>query len=117
VQKYSTLLILLLFFACAPSNEKDKMPDDIIPQEKMVNILSDMHIAEAMARNKIHLGDTNVQTVINYYGVIYKKNNISEANFKKSYEYYMHHPLLLDSVYSEIITKLSDQQVRLKAKK
>ena len=83
----------------------------------MVNVLSDMHIAETMARNTIHLGDTNVQKVINYYGMIYKKHNITEETFKKSYDYYMQHPLLLDSVYSDIITKLSEKQMHLKAKK
>jgi Domain of unknown function (DUF4296) len=117
VQKYSTLLILLFFFACSPSSEKDKIPDDIIPQEKMVTILSDMHIAETMARNTIHLGDTNVQKVINYYAIIYKKNNISELAFKKSYDYYIQHPLLLDSVYSEIINQLSEKQMHMKVKK
>jgi len=117
VQKYSTLLILLLFFACSPSSEKDKIPEDILPQEKMVSILTDMHIAETMARNTIHLGDTNVQKVINYYAVIYKKNNITEETFKKSFDYYIQHPLLLDSVYSDIITKISDQQMHLKVKK
>jgi len=117
VQKYSTLLILLLFFACSPTNEKNNVPDDILPQEKMVSILSDMHIAEAISRNTIHLGDTNVQTVINYYSFIYKKHQISEDDFKKSYDYYMQHPLLLDSVYSDIITKISEKQMHLKVKK
>ena len=78
--------------------------------------MAELHIAETMARSTIHLGDTNVQTVINYYDFIYKKNNISAEIFKKSYDYYMRHPVLLDSVYSEIITKLSEKQMHLKAK-
>ena len=79
--------------------------------------MAEMHIAETMARNTTHLGDTNVQTVINYYDFIYKKNNVSEEIFKKSYNYYIQHPLLLDSVYSDIITKLSNNQARLKGKR
>ena len=117
MQKYSTLLILLIFFSCAPTSQKDKIPADIISQDKMVNIMAEMHIAETMARNTIHLGDTNIQLVINYYDFIYQKNNVSEEKFKKSYDYYIKNPVLLDSVYSEIITKLSDKQFRLKAKR
>ncbi len=117
MQKYSTLLILLLFFACQPATENEKMPNDILHQDKMVSIMAEMHIAETMARNTIHLGDTNVQTVINYYNFIYKKNHVTEETFKKSYDYYMMHPVLLDSVYSEIITKFNERQLHLKVKK
>lgn len=103
-------------FACAPKTEKEKMPDTILPQQKMVDIIADMHLAEAIVVANPHGGDTNTQKVIDYYGFIYKKHNVSKENFKTSYDYYIHHPVLLDSVYSDVITKLSDKETKMRGK-
>jgi len=104
-----------MIFACSPSRE-DKVPDSILGQEKMVTILTDLHIAEAMARATPHQGDTNKQIVIDYYGYIFKKYGTTDSLFKISFNYYTKHPVLLDSVYSEVINKLSDKEVHFKGK-
>jgi hypothetical protein len=88
----------------------------VLPEQKMTDILEDMHIAEALVHSTPHFGDTNTRQAINYYQVIYQKHGVSDSIFKISYQYYMHHPVLLDSVYSEVITRLSDKEARLKGK-
>lgn len=116
MQKYLTISILLILFSCSPAREEDRVPDNIMGQEKMVNILTELHIAEAMARATPHLGDTNKQTVINYYNYIFKKNATTDSLFKISFAYYTKHPVLLDSVYSEVINRLSEKEVRFRGK-
>jgi hypothetical protein len=116
VQKYLSLFILLLLFSCAPVTEQQERPDSILPEEKMVNILSDMHLAEALVNATPHGGDTNTHRIIDYYGAIYTKYDVTKEVFQSSYDYYVYHPVLLDSVYSKIIIKLSDKETRLRGK-
>ncbi|MFI5221494.1 MAG: DUF4296 domain-containing protein [Bacteroidia bacterium] len=116
MQKYLSLFILLILFSCSPENSGNKLPEGILSKEKMTDMLADIHTAEALVRMTPHLGDTNTQTVINYYAFIYKKHGVSEADFKKSFEFYVHQPILFDSIYSDVITKLSDKEVRVRGK-
>lgn len=105
-----------MLFACAPVSEKEKRPAEIIPEEEMAGILTDLHLAEALVTATPHQGDTNTQRLIDSYATIYLKHHTDEKSFKTSYDYYTHHPVLLDSVYSEVINRLSDRETQMRTK-
>lgn len=116
MQKYSTLFILLLLFACAPT-KNNKIPDNVLPPDKMVDMMADLHISEMIVRNSPHGGDTNILNALGYNNFVYQKYGVTDSIFKLSYDFYVHNPIMLDSIYAKLITRLSEKQSQLKEKK
>lgn len=110
MQKYLFASIcLLLFFACAVP-DKNAIPDGVLKPEQMEAVLYDMHLAEGVVATVPHGADSNTRRALGYYQLIYKKHQVSEEQFKNSYQFYVQHPVLLDSVYGRVIEHLSVQE-------
>ena len=106
------LIYILLFVFAACNNDDITIPENIIPQSKMVQILADFHLAEVTANYK-SLGDTNRIDVMELYSQIYKKHSITKEQYKESYQFYLEHPTLLNKMYDEVINELSRRQTEI----
>jgi len=93
-----------------------QLPDGYIPQEKMVDIMVDIHLVEGARSGTLLLGDTN--KLPDYYAHIYEKYDITEEQFKTSFDWYSQHPVQLKAVYDEVIVELSklEEEIRVKKK-
>lgn len=114
MQKYLYLSIILCLFACAP--EKPQPPSDALTQSQMSDILTDMHLADAIASSRVGNADSTNQIAVNYRELIYKKYNTSNEKFMESFNFYKEHPMLMDSIYAEVITKLSNKETQYRGK-
>lgn len=115
MQKYSYLCIMLLLFACAP--KKTKAPSDMLTQSQMSDVLSEMHVADAIVSStKAGNQDSINQEKVNLRAFILHKYNIGQTQFQESFEYYQQNPVLMDSVYAEVITKLSNEEIKYRGK-
>ncbi|WP_423149635.1 DUF4296 domain-containing protein [Rubrolithibacter danxiaensis] len=76
-------LLLLLFFFQSCS---DTVPNGIIAKEKMVNALTDIHLADGYVNSVPPDSARNVTPVL--YQSIYKKYNTDSAGFAQSLKYY-----------------------------
>ena len=86
-----------------------KLPDDIIPEEKMVEVVAEIEFTQALIKLKF----SNKDSLINQaqlFNEVYTKFNTSEKQFNKSLVYYSEQPEILDSIYVKVITKLSKKQ-------
>lgn len=83
----------------------------------MSDILAEMHIADIIA-SKHPTGniDSIEYTALSYYPAILAKHGVDSNLFYTSFEYYQNHPVLLDSVYAEVITKLSSKEMMYRGK-
>lgn len=113
MQKYLFASICLLFFACS-APDFNAVPADVIPKEKMVSILYDMHLAEGVVHIYPSQGDSNARRALGYYDLIYKKHGTSKEEFTKSYDFYVTHPVLMDSVYTRMIEQLNEKELLLR---
>ena len=103
---YLTVFILVSLVGCN-SVDKPKKPENLIPKDKMVDILFDVFVFNAAkGTDKRILEDNNVTPAI----YIYDKYQIDSMQFVKSNEYYAYDI----KVYDELIEKV---QMKLKAKK
>lgn len=114
MQKYSSLLIILLLFACAP--KKPKPPADVLNEQQMSTILADMHLADAIISTKTGTTDSLRQAGVNFREFIYEKHHTNHKQFTESFDFYKMNPALMDSVYAEVITKLSRKEVQYRGK-
>jgi hypothetical protein len=95
-----------------------KIPDTILKQKQMTDIISDVLIADAVV-NESRNRDTSlsVKSLSNaYYQKIFSLHKINKEIFLRSYDYYIEHPALfkevLDSANSLIAKKIMSEPVR-----
>ena len=100
-----SLLSVLLLACTAP---KTKIPTGILSEKEFVNILKEVHLAEAAFKlNK------SKNSLANNYQSIYKKYDITDSTFSKSLEYYAKHPEILEEIYSTILEQLTGERSTL----
>lgn len=99
--KYFKLLIPL-FFVLISCNQQVKKPKNLISQENMVEILTDIYLHQQPAYAQLAM-DGN----LNYAEIdaqIIKKHNSTIELFKESFEYYV----LTPELYTEILLKVRE---------
>ena len=101
---------MLMAVACSSQDS----PKGIIDQQKMVDIMIDIHLAEAAVQDLRlpHDSASKVYAVQEKY--IFKKHGVSDTVFLDSYNYYVKHPDQLELVYAAVIDTLSLRQVLLR---
>ncbi|RIV70672.1 DUF4296 domain-containing protein [Flagellimonas aequoris] len=95
---------LFLMVGCA--EEVVKKPENLIPKEKMADILNDLAILNAStsaASNKFE------DSGINIMEFLYKKYGIDSVQFSQSDLYYASVPLEYQSIYENIDAKLEER--------
>lgn len=113
MQKYLFAVICLLFFACAVP-DKNTIPEDVIPKDKMERILYDLHMVEGIIAVFPTQGDSNAQRALGYYDEVYAKHQITKEEFVKSFDFYVKHPVLMDTVYTRMIERFNEEELLLR---
>jgi hypothetical protein len=111
--KHLLFIIIILSFCGCTRLMSDK-PEGLIPQEKMIPILVDLHIADALAEQKNGTQNLNLPLTNALYTRIYHNYGISADQYKSSYKYYESHPDQMDTMYTKVITELSKKEILLK---
>ena len=115
MQTYSTVLIMLLLIACAPP--KPKIPNNLLDQHLMSDIIAEMHLADAIAsKDDVVNKDSINQRAVNYREFIYTKYAVTHTQFNASFDFYKQNPILMDSVYAEVVNKLSSKEMEYRGK-
>lgn len=99
------LSILVLFFACAPQKQKAEKPNPFITEEKMIDVLTDVHIIEGSRTGLTIMGDTVGIAV--YYHKLFLKHNITKEGYQNNFDYYLKDPEHLDLMYEKVIENLT----------
>ena len=106
------LFLLLLLTACA---ESPKPPPGTLSKDRMINILIDIHVAEARAGGA-SLRSQDSSTV--YYKVlenqVFKKHGVDSTTYYNSYRYYMHNVKEMDQIYAAVVDSLSLRENSIK---
>lgn len=103
------VFLLIFFFSCT------KTPKNIIPEDQMVAVLTDVHLANALASNYADL-DTIKQRTSTYLHAVYRRYHIDSAKFNRSLKYYSENPTLLNEMYEQVekdLKKKEDSIIKL----
>jgi len=98
----SFLGFILLFSAC------DGRPKGVLSQTKMANVLTEMHKTDALLAEK-ELLDSSYSTKM-LYNFIFKKYDITKAEFDSSLVWYTKNPQRFENVYDNVMIQLTDLQ-------
>lgn len=89
-----SLLLVLALSAC-----KIKTPENIIPENKMEDILYDYHFAKAVS-NDISYNEAYKKEA--YKNYVFRKHGITESEFDSSYAWYSRNTTIMEEMYNHI---------------
>jgi len=104
MNNFLSILLASIFLVSCTSNTIIEKPKNLIPKEQMVDLLTDLLLANGSGSIK----NTQLKRNVNYYPLVFEKYNIDTTQFKESNYYYASK---VDE-YDEIIRKV---EARLEA--
>jgi hypothetical protein len=119
--KYFSIAIVFMFLlACSNKEKEDKSevlptPENLIAEEKMVLILKDMHIAEAIINSGVQNTDSTFTPDALYNG-IYAKHEVNKEDFDNSVSFYSATPHRNVLLYIDVVNALSELNAIMEAK-
>jgi hypothetical protein len=105
--------IASFFFSNCNQKSKEVVPNYVIAKDTMVHLLAEIHLLESSLGIKIF----EERKIINARNLvkskIYKDYRISRERFVKSYNYYALNPMLIDSIYIDVISEITKRQAEM----
>ena len=102
------LLFFCILFSCGQEKKGVVIPANILSQEKMTRVITDIHLAEAEMQVK-SLPDSTSKSPLSFQK-IFDKDTISKQQYEESLNFYMDHPELLDTIYVQVLNELSKME-------
>jgi hypothetical protein len=109
----SWLLFLSLSFILFSCGQKEN--EKLIPRKKLVPLLIDMHIADALAMNHTINDQFKDLDSSRIYSSVLKKHGYSKEELLNSMDYYSSRPEKITSIYDEVFSELSLKAEEAKA--
>ncbi|MCB0661509.1 MAG: DUF4296 domain-containing protein [Saprospiraceae bacterium] len=103
------LSLLFLGLMACQKEEKVSLP---YPDKKVVDILVDIHVAEAALQPLF--GDIKDSTAQVYYQQIYEIHQINEDQLRELLQILKDHPKEMDRIYELVLEEISRQKANIK---
>ena len=100
-------LIMLLWLGCKPKPNVD-IPDYVLSEDKMVDVMVDMHLVETALNLKIMVPDSNNSKYDQQFESIFISNEISKSTFDSSLYYYSTQTGQMNAIYDKVLERLSE---------
>ena len=109
--KQIILLVLILMYGC--KQRLPSVPSEIIPMQTMIQVFTEIHIAEAVAETKAQKGEQENKLTLQYHTQILKNFNIKSEDFAKSFKFYEENPILMDEMYAKVLVETSKRAAKV----
>jgi hypothetical protein len=117
MKKQLIILVFLLtgFISC------DKLPiekpDNLISKKDMIEILVDVHIAEATFNHMRYDSLIKKSSSANFYYSVLDKYQVPDSVFEKSFVFYASTPKQFEKMYQDVMNKLSETEQEYSGRK
>jgi hypothetical protein len=87
---------------------KNKVPEGVIKEKTMIELLTEMHTADAYFNNiNDYECDTMIGEIYYTYNQIFKKYGTNKEEFDRSMDYYSQNPKKFREMYEKVVLKLN----------
>lgn len=86
--------------------EKNPKPKDLLSEEKMVNVLIDIHLTEGIASSLPIPYDSSQVLYTLLEKDIFIKHQVPDSVFTRSMIYYLQDPAIMDRIYTRVVDSL-----------
>lgn len=107
---FKIILVLLLFFACKNNKiQEPKKPDNLLSENKMVEVIYDMSVVSAAKGvNKKLLEKEGIEPE----SYVYELHGIDSLQFAESSNYYTYKLEIYENIYANVKKKLQEDKVK-----
>ena len=109
------LSTLLGLASCRTQAEEPVRPDWLLPEDSMVMILTDVHLAEGARSGTRVLGDS-LHRPSDYYKKVYEKYGIDAAQYDSIFSWYSAHAPLMNELYAHVLERLNRLEAQQQAR-
>lgn len=104
----NSVIVIVFSFLALLSCQNDSKPDHLIGESVMIEMMAEIHVAEAMA-GRLELDSYDSSQVAYKYleHQIYEKFGVDSAIYVHNYDYYARNPRLFEKMYEEVEKKLT----------
>ena len=110
-----TLFLLVVFISC--DKTAIEKPKDLIKEKKMIEMLFDIHMAEATFNHMRYDTIVKNSSSANFYYSVLDKYQIPDSVFEKSYVFYASNPVDFEEMYRKVMAKLRETEQEYSGRK
>ncbi|HEV7380990.1 MAG TPA: DUF4296 domain-containing protein, partial [Dyadobacter sp.] len=108
---FVSLVFILGLLAVAGCSDNSKPPEDVLSQEEMAAILTDIHIAEArITKLQLRSSDSSLMVFDTLKKQIWNKHKVDTLAYRISYDYYMTNPRQMSGIYEKVNKKIEARE-------
>ncbi|MCF0059339.1 DUF4296 domain-containing protein [Dyadobacter sp. CY356] len=108
---FSLLLSGSMSFILAGCYKEETPPEGTLSEEKMADILTDIHIAESrVTRLQLKSLDSSILIFDQLKQDVWKKNKVDTVLYKNSYSFYMTHPQYMTRIYEKVAKQIEQRE-------
>ena len=109
--------VFCVLFSVSCVEETVSKPKNLINQEKMILVLTDVCKTEARFQRRLSAhGKSHNEIVFENYKLVFDEYDLTIGEFKDSYTYYEKDPELMQQLYDSVIVILTKEQSELEKK-
>ena len=107
------LFLTVLVIVCSCTSKE--VPEDLIGREKMTKVLMEVHLLESKINQLTITPTDSIQSVYDHYeGLLFKKMEITQEQYERSFRYYVDNPAELEKVYNAVVDSLMQMEKTVK---
>ncbi|GAB3943432.1 hypothetical protein GCM10028805_09660 [Spirosoma harenae] len=111
LQSHFWTLLLSGWLVAACTAPEDQPPKNLIPEDQMADILTEVHMAESrVSRMALSSIDSSNMVYKRLEKQIIKKFKVDTAVYRLSYIFYSSHPQNMEAIYQRVTKNLQDRQ-------
>jgi hypothetical protein len=105
--KWISVIIIFttMFMGCVNIDNKD-----IINEDKFVDVLVDIHMADAIIVVKGYKINADSTKIRLYYNQVLVKHNVTQKQIENTFKYYTHKPKEFEKLYKVVSEKVAKKQ-------
>lgn len=107
---------IITLSSCKEKVQENPPPRNLITKDTMVKLLAEMHLLESSFGIKIFEDKKIISSRNAIKSKIYKDYGVTKDRFFESYNFYVQQPLIIDSIYTDVISEISKRQTLLQKK-
>tara|TARA_B100000508_G_C11426874_1_gene261296 strand:- start:551 stop:940 length:390 start_codon:yes stop_codon:yes gene_type:complete len=109
-----TLIVIFCLFGLG-CQEKDNTPEYLWDEARMVEVMTEVQIAEALVRLGYHRSTDSMHLNDSVFNAALRTVNTNRADFDSNFNYYQGQPDKMEKVFEQVINNLSARSAEIKA--
>lgn len=103
--------VIALALAALSCGKKESLPENVLPREKFISVLIDMHLAEAGIVFNQTLDQADLTKGYSRYTELFAKHHTDSAQVANTFEHYMDKKEELLTIYNQVLDSLNARSV------